>query len=781
VPAALRDLDEAYAAWTPWFTEAVRETVRTVRPMHERRPPLDPSRCARPTLPASTARRLAILREIEAERIWIEDDVDGLSVLLAARGRVEVREPDGPHREWLRDEAARAGVESRLVLTAAEPDTGAFDAALIVAGPHGRLESSFRASITAVASGGAVVVGVRYPWESAVHELVRRVGLRTRRYEREVDQVVLAGRVVLEGAGDLLVLDHPARPVEVPDPAGEDTGIASVAVELHSLHAASLERRDLGDLQKRLGGAASRRLESEGCELLVWYGHDGSGMTAELVPAERRLWMGFMPYDPALEGRALVAAAELFGGDIVRTRPRPTTRTPETRLFALGPIEGDDTRLRAVRDLLPDDRSGSGTEVEIGKHRPADGLVIVVAPLGPRVVDLVHGDEIELTPEHLDVLDRLASGRVPEEQAAEVSRLVETGVLARDAGGVDAVLAHSLARLDAAFLDPGRLPDRARLAHERLLDAHARRRRLAVDVGQCPALPETGLRRALAVGDAEDVRPRDVLCLGDDDMVSVALATLGHRVTVIDLDEHLLALLDRASSEHDLALRPIDHDLRDPLEASWRDSFDVVLTDPVSSRGSLELFLSRGLSMLRPDGTLHAAVFPPMTACFVEIAREMGLPVEAWFARFNRYYSHRVRLHGYESDWVRARKMPGTRETLAVDESGASLDLYDEDIHWRRPSYTGRIEIDETAEVRPLFLDLLLDVLERSLELEVLDRFTNAGDGWSSHALVAEEACVVLHADRRRGRLRYSVHPHVDRVNFVLRLLLRRACPSPGG
>ena len=95
-----------------------------------------------------------------------------------------------------------------------------------------------------------------------------------------------------------------------------------------------------------------------------------------------------------------------------------------------------------------------------------------------------------------------------------------------------------LATLDRMYLRDyaASLSPRAKAAYEALLAAHARRKRFFERVGQCPILPETALRRALLVGDAAEVGVKDVLCLGDDDLVSVALATLGHRVTVYDID-----------------------------------------------------------------------------------------------------------------------------------------------------------------------------------------------------------------------------------------------------
>ncbi|MEZ4270294.1 MAG: bis-aminopropyl spermidine synthase family protein [Myxococcota bacterium] len=109
-------------------------------------------------------------------------------------------------------------------------------------------------------------------------------------------------------------------------------------------------------------------------------------------------------------------------------------------------------------------------------------------------------------------------------------------------------------------------------------------------VGQCPVLPEIALRRALLVGDAADIGVLDIVCLGDDDLVSIALAVLGHRVTVYDIDDYLLKFLHVSCEQLGLDVAVKERDLRDPLGLDERSQFDVFLIDPMSNRDCFDIF-----------------------------------------------------------------------------------------------------------------------------------------------------------------------------------------------
>jgi predicted methyltransferase len=189
---------------------------------------------------------------------------------------------------------------------------------------------------------------------------------------------------------------------------------------------------------------------------------------------------------------------------------------------------------------------------------------------------------------------------------------------------------------------------------------------LALD--QAHSLPESSLRRALYMAETGALDGRAILCLGDDDCVSLALALLlrshksardihrrgaesaecqstegpAARLVVVDCDTRLLEWLAETAAQHGLPLECVAHDLREPLPERLRGAFDVFETDPPYTMAGLRLFLSRAVEALRPSpgtvGFLSFAHRPPEEQR--EIARTllaMGFAIDEIIPNFNQY------------------------------------------------------------------------------------------------------------------------------------------------
>ena len=85
-----------------------------------------------------------------------------------------------------------------------------------------------------------------------------------------------------------------------------------------------------------------------------------------------------------------------------------------------------------------------------------------------------------------------------------------------------------------------------------------------LELDQCHCTPKSKLRRILAMHAADALAGRRIVLLGDDDLVSVALArfvrrfgsaSTVERVTVVDVDRRLLAYIEEQLDEAPLAIR----------------------------------------------------------------------------------------------------------------------------------------------------------------------------------------------------------------------------------
>jgi N4-bis(aminopropyl)spermidine synthase len=170
-----------------------------------------------------------------------------------------------------------------------------------------------------------------------------------------------------------------------------------------------------------------------------------------------------------------------------------------------------------------------------------------------------------------------------------------------------------------------------------------------VELDQTHCTPETKARRVLAMHDAGALAGRRVLLLGDDDLISVAIAAsaavLGAsvgRLAVIDSDPEVLAWAGAQISGTGVAAELIEHDLRQPLPASLAAGFDVACTDPPYTVAGAELFLSRAVAGLAPEPGGHVffsfgARRPEETLRTQELIGAMGLTVRGLWPSFNEY------------------------------------------------------------------------------------------------------------------------------------------------
>jgi predicted methyltransferase len=123
---------------------------------------------------------------------------------------------------------------------------------------------------------------------------------------------------------------------------------------------------------------------------------------------------------------------------------------------------------------------------------------------------------------------------------------------------------------------------------------------------------DTKVRRALALHEAGALDGRRVLLLGDDDVLSVALARLAApmgvhvaSLDVLDVDRGLVTFLRSELRRAPFRCAVRRHDLRDPLPESLRGAVDTVFTDPPYTVEGAELFLSRAAEAVAGNARAH--------------------------------------------------------------------------------------------------------------------------------------------------------------------------------
>ncbi|HXM57463.1 MAG TPA: bis-aminopropyl spermidine synthase family protein, partial [Candidatus Dormibacteraeota bacterium] len=160
------------------------------------------------------------------------------------------------------------------------------------------------------------------------------------------------------------------------------------------------------------------------------------------------------------------------------------------------------------------------------------------------------------------------------------------------------------------------------------------------------ATPATAAARARFLAETFDLARATVVCLGDHDLTSLALAQLcpSADVRVVDVDERILAFVAGTAAERGWRVTPVFADLRVELPPTLRESADLVFTDPPYTPAGMRLFLARGLESLRRRD-VGRVVFcygfgerqPALGLNVQAVFHGLHLVAEAILPRFNRY------------------------------------------------------------------------------------------------------------------------------------------------
>ena len=206
---------------------------------------------------------------------------------------------------------------------------------------------------------------------------------------------------------------------------------------------------------------------------------------------------------------------------------------------------------------------------------------------------------------------------------------------------VDPLLRDALVRLDEQFmwfLAPLLEEEGKRGIYASFLDAHASRKVIRMDLLQVPLVPAAGFARAMRIGGGN--RQLSILLLGDDDLLSIPLAMMGHRVTVLDLDPFVLALLKQVTAQQQIPpIRIVHQDMLDPFPPEWEEAYDVFCADPPEEPRMWNATLHRGLRCLKPDGRGYVSLCDPIGRLASDQATSLGgRLVEVW-RRMSHYYT----------------------------------------------------------------------------------------------------------------------------------------------
>lgn len=173
------------------------------------------------------------------------------------------------------------------------------------------------------------------------------------------------------------------------------------------------------------------------------------------------------------------------------------------------------------------------------------------------------------------------------------------------------------------------------------------------------------------ISQSGDFYNRSVCILGDDDLLSLAIATLNQakKITVFEIDPQICDYIKSQNQD----IEVISFDLKNKIPQNLKNQFDLIITDPPYTAAGISLFLNRGIELLKPlltsriylsCGTSDRA--RERELAFQQIIWQMGLLINSKYFQFNQYIgadSIGNRSSLYVLDWT-----PKTK-TIKIDSN----------------------------------------------------------------------------------------------------------------
>lgn len=173
---------------------------------------------------------------------------------------------------------------------------------------------------------------------------------------------------------------------------------------------------------------------------------------------------------------------------------------------------------------------------------------------------------------------------------------------------------------------------------------------LTIDQTHCTAT--TSLKRAIFCLKNNSLIGKNIICIGDDDLVSISLGLLLKKlfkssedkafIKVIDIDSRYLEYISEVSNRLNLNITCENLDLRIPIQNELLNKFDCFFTDPPYTLNGLKLFLTRGIETLKKEKGLSIFLSfshksPDFTFKMMQLFIDLNIvPIEI-IKGFNRY------------------------------------------------------------------------------------------------------------------------------------------------
>lgn len=161
---------------------------------------------------------------------------------------------------------------------------------------------------------------------------------------------------------------------------------------------------------------------------------------------------------------------------------------------------------------------------------------------------------------------------------------------------------------------------------------------------QRPVNVETLVRRVAYTIWRNDLQNKKIAVIGDDDLLSIALAytKMAKEIVVFDIDDRVLSLITDIAISYGLSIKVVKQNLLKEISSSYLKYFDTFITDPTPNIRPLTLFTAKGIEMLakKPGKAGYISLYPShsdLIIGFQKILSKMNVLITDIIPFFNQY------------------------------------------------------------------------------------------------------------------------------------------------
>lgn len=127
---------------------------------------------------------------------------------------------------------------------------------------------------------------------------------------------------------------------------------------------------------------------------------------------------------------------------------------------------------------------------------------------------------------------------------------------------------------------------------------------------QRPINIASSINRVAYMVNRMDIRNKDIVLLGDDDLTGIAIALTGlaKSVTVLDIDERLIKYVNEVSKKYGLKIVAKVFDATKPVK-EMQSMFDVLLCDPTPEPIPFSVFMNVAIKITKPSGVIYTSIY----------------------------------------------------------------------------------------------------------------------------------------------------------------------------